>query len=122
MPDATTEAIDRFFDLVDNGVDQVGRVLGCDKQPTEKPRARRARGSEVVVREVLTKPSPAKPLIREARTLPMTSLARRPRFYIVEAVVSGSTQFVVTDGGSARTACVTRQFAEQILQALERAQ
>lgn len=63
-----------------------------------------------------------------APALPLaTRLTRRPRFYIVEAVASASAsasvtpQFIVTDGGNARTVCATRAFAEQILQALEKA-
>jgi hypothetical protein len=123
-PDATMIAIDRFFDLLDSGVDRVDHVLGRGKKAAEK-RPRRARGTEAVVVEVVSKPLPSKPRPTEprmdGRALQPTALARRPRFYIVESVVSGSTQFVVTDGGNARTLCATRLFAEQILQALEKA-
>jgi hypothetical protein len=52
----------------------------------------------------------------------MTALVRKPRFYIVESVSAwGDIDFVVTDGGNARTVCPSRTFAEQILQALEKA-
>jgi hypothetical protein len=51
-----------------------------------------------------------------------TALARKPRFYIIEAVTpSGVTEYVVTDGGNARAVCPSRASAEQILQALEKA-
>jgi hypothetical protein len=50
-----------------------------------------------------------------------TALVRKSRFYIVEAITpSGVTEFVVTDGCNARTVCPSREFAEQILHALEK--
>jgi sRNA-binding protein len=121
VPDATLAAIDRFFDLVDRGVDHADRVLNRGKQTAEKHRARRARRSEVIDAEATPKPSAPKSSNREAPAA-TTALARKPRFYIVEAITpSGDTHFVVTDGGNARTSCSTRAFAEQILQALEKA-
>lgn len=120
VPDGTLSAIDRFFDLVDNGVDHVDRVLNRGKQTAEKHRVRRARRPEVIDTEATPKPSPPKPNHRETPAT-ATALTRRPRFYIVESIVEGSTRFVVTDGGNARTECASREFAEQVLQALERA-
>lgn len=119
MPDGTLAAIDRFFDFVDQGVEHVDRVLNRSKQTTDLPRNRKARRSEVIDTEATPKPSK-----KEERRSPPAStmaLARKSRFYIVEAVDGGTTRFVVTDGGNARATCGTRAFAEQLLQALEKA-
>ena len=108
MQDGTLEAIDRFFDLVDHGVDHVERVLSRDKRLADRPRARKLRPSA----------APGKP----PTAVSTRALTLKSRFYIVEAVTpSGATEFVVTDGGSARTVCPSRAFAEQILRSLEMA-
>ncbi len=119
MADETTQAIDRFFDTLDNGVAAVDRVLNRTAQTTDRAtrtvdqhKARRVK-REVIEAEATPKKEPAK----------ATAVVRKPHFYIVEAVdpKSGSTIFVVTDGGAARTECATREFATRILLALEKA-
>jgi hypothetical protein len=124
VPDGTIEAIDRFFDLVDYGVDHVERVLNRNKRITERQGTRkpRSRGSAPVTAPV-TAPAPV-PIPRKGLTAVTTvstaALMRKPRFYIVEAITpSGVTEFVVTDGGNARTTCPSRVLAEKILRALE---
>ena len=108
MPDGTLQAIDRFFDLVDHGVDHVERILNRGKQAPERHAARKLPRSRVLP---ACKPPAAASATR--------ALARKAPFYIVEAITSsGVTEFVVTDGGSARTACPSRAAAEQILLAL----
>lgn len=118
MPDGTLAAIDRLFDLVDHGVDHVERVLNRGRQTAERHRARKQRRVEAPA------PAPA-PSSRKSSSAPAsssTALARKSRFYIVEAITpSGVIEFVVTDGGKARTACPSREIAEQILGALEKA-
>jgi len=114
-------AIDRFFDLVDRGVDRADHLLSFGKKPVGKARTHKARGAEAVVAEVVPNSSNPKPLGARGTLGTGNGLVRRSRFYIVEAVVSGTTQFVVTDGGKARTVCPTRPFAEQLLIALEKA-
>lgn len=110
VPDGTLEAIDRLFDLVDQGVDHVARVLNRSKQTAERHQGRKLRRPPA--------PTPSRATARPSTT---TALARKSRFYIVEAVTpSGVTEFVVTDGGNARTVCPSRAFAEQILHALEK--
>ena len=118
MPDGTLEAIDRLFDLVDHGVDHVARVLDRGRQTAERHRVRKQRRVESPTSTLTSSP-------RKTSSTPAassTALARKSRFYIVEAVTpSGVTEFVVTDGGKARTACPSRAVAEQILRALEKA-
>lgn len=112
MPDGTLEAIDRFFDLVDHGVDHVERVLNRGKRTAERQRARKLPRSG----------APAVPPPNKPSAAATTALVRKPRFYLVEAIApSGATEFVVTDGGNARSACGSRAFAEQLLRALEKA-
>jgi hypothetical protein len=121
VPDGTIEAIDRFFDLVDHGVDHVDRVLNRGKQTAARQHARKRDRSEVI--DTSGSPAPA-PKPSKPPTAPAAStmaLTRKPRFYIVEAITpAGITEFVVTDGGNARTVCPSRAFAEQILHALEK--
>lgn len=114
MADDTTQAIDRFFDAVDGGVDKVARVLN------------RTQNTEATIRETYGKrrtiiEAEASTVKPKAKTAPSTSMAvaTRPRFYIVESVDPrhGNTIFVVTDGSS-RTECASREFAEQILRSL----
>ena len=118
VPDGTLAAIDRLFDLVDHGVDHVARVLDRGRQTAERHRVRKQRRVENPT-SVLTSS------LRKASPTPAassTALVRKSRFYIVEAVTpSGVIEFVVTDGGNARTACPSRAVAEQILGALEKA-
>ena len=118
MADETTRAIDRIFDLFDSGVDTADRVLNRHKHTDEQLQQLKRRGKR---REIIDADAP-KPKAKEASST-STAVAKRPHFYIVEAVdpKSGSTIFVVTDGGNARTECSTRAFAAQILQALEKA-
>lgn len=116
MSDPTTRSIDRIFDFIDNAVDATDRVLNRSKYTEEQlqehaQERRRKRQVIDAVPEKAAKPSSS------------TAVAKKAHFYIVEAIdpKSGQTIFVVTDGGNARTECGTREFAAQILQALEKA-
>ena len=121
MADETTRAIDRLFDFVDNGVEAADRVLNRHKYTEEQHLERRSKQRREIID---ADPSPM-PKAKETKGASSTAVAvaKRPHFYIVEAVdpKSGSTIFVVTDGGNARTECSTREFAAQILRALEKA-
>ena len=119
MPDETTSAIDRLFDFIDSGVDAADRVLNRSKHTEDKLQQQKRR---VKHREVIDADSDSKPKAK-ASSSTAVAVAKRPNFYIVEAAdpKSGSTIFVVTDGGNARTECSTREFAAQILRALEKA-
>lgn len=114
VPDSTTAAIDRLFDLVDSGVDHLDRVLNRGKQTADQHRSRRAKRPEIIDAE-------ATPKATSKKAEATTSVVKKPRFYIVESIAtSGETRFVVTDGGNARTECGSREFAEKILRALEK--
>lgn len=115
MPDSTIEAIDRFFDLVDNGVEKIDHALNRGKNVEGHQRSRRQRREVIDASsaEVIEKRSSTK----TAETA--TAIARKPHFYIVESVTPSGTIFVVTDGSNARTECSSREFAEKILRALE---
>ena len=105
-----------MFDLVDKGVDAADRVLNRGKQVADDHRARRSK-REVIDTEAT--PTPKKDGAAKATT----AIAKKPHFYIVEAVgEAGTTHFVVTDGGNARAECTSRELAEKILRALEKAQ
>lgn len=112
LPDSTTSAIDRVFDLVDSVVDKTDRVLNRAKYTEEQHRARRAKRSEVAA-------APSVKVDKEPSS--STAIATR-RFRIVEAIAaeSGSTIFVVTNG-AVRAECTTRELAEKILRGLEMA-
>ena len=116
VADETTRAIDRLFDFVDNGVEAADRVLNRHKYTEEQHQVRRSKQR----REIIDADPAPKP---KAKASASTVVAKKLHFYIVEAVdpKSGSTIFVVTDGGNARTECSTREFAAQILRALEKA-
>ena len=91
------------------------RVLNRHKYTEEQHQERRSKRREVIDAESATKPK-----VKQASS--STAVAKKPHFYIVEAIdpKSGGTIFVVTDGGNARTECCTREFAVQILRALEK--
>lgn len=110
--DPTLSAIDRLFDFVDNKVDAVARVLNRTERTVNDVKRR-----DDIIDATATEKKPAS----KARTMTTssTALARKPHFYIVEAVKNGQTVFVVTDGGKARTECANRDFAEKLLRALE---
>lgn len=116
MPDETTRAIDRFFDVIDNGVDTAQRLLNRSSQAEEKLQPKRRR--EIIDAEHAEKKPTTKP-----KTTAPAAVATKPHFYIVESVdpTSGHTIYVVTDGRAARTECASREFAAQILKALEKA-
>ena len=122
VPDSTTDAINRFFDHIDNAVDTADRVLNRSKYTEDKLQdtGKRAKRRQVIDAESAapSKPAPSKPATSKAQ-----AIAKKQSFYIVESVdpTSGNTLFVVTDGGNARTKCATREFATQILRALEKA-
>lgn len=120
MADPTLSAIDRFFDLFDKGVDAADRVLNRSKYTDEQLRSRRAK-REVIDASPVEKS--AKKTAASSSASASTAVAKKPYFYIMESVdpKSGNTIYVVTDGGNARTEAHTREFAEQILRALEKA-
>lgn len=107
---ADTSGIDRFFDLIDSGVEKVDRVLNRTKYTEDKHKARRAAIDDKQAKPPKVTPAPASS---------STAVATR-RFRIIEAVdaQSGETIFVVTDG-NARAECSTRELAEKILRAVE---
>lgn len=112
VPDSTSRAIDRLFDFVDNGVEAVDRVLNRHKYTEEQHKDRRNKQR----REVID----ANPADKSKAKSSGTAVAKKPHFYILESTdKSGATIFVVTDGGSARAECTTRELAAQILRALE---
>lgn len=114
--DSTLSAIDRVFDLVDSGVDKIDRVLNRGKYTEEQHRVRRAKRPEVI-----SAPAPKATKKKAAAAVSSSALARKPRFYIVESISPSGTLFVVTDGGSARAECSTRELAEKLLRSLEAA-
>jgi hypothetical protein len=117
VADPTINAIDRFFDLVDGGVEKIDHVLNRGQRTEGLQHKRRARREiiDAQAAEVIKGDAPAK----EPST--PSALVRKAHFYIVESITPAGTLFVVTDGGSARTECSTREFAEKILRALEAA-
>jgi hypothetical protein len=114
VPDSTINTIDRLFDFVDSGVEKLDRVLNRGKYTAEQHQARRAKPSERV--DVPTKPR-SKRLAQPPAT---TSAHHKPPLYIVEAISPSGTLYVVTDGGSARVECSSREMAQKILHALEK--
>jgi hypothetical protein len=116
VTDPTISAIDRFFDIVDGGVEKIDHALNRGQRTEGLHRTRRQKREiiDAEAAEVIKGESPAKG--------PSTSaLVRKPHFYIVESIMPSGTIFVVTDGGNARTECSSRAFAEKILRALEAA-
>jgi exosome complex RNA-binding protein Rrp4 len=114
VPDSTTSAIDRVFDLVDSVVDKTDRVLNRTKYTEEQHRARRAKRADVDT-------APGVRVVKGAPRSTSTALATR-RFQIIEAIAAetGTTIFVVTNG-DVRAECTTRALAEKILHGLETA-
>lgn len=111
MPDSTLAAIDRFFDLVDSGVEKIDHVLNRGKRTEALHRTRRAGHSAVLDAKAVAP--------KAAKKSTSTALACKVRFYIVESISAEGTLFVVTDGGNARAECSTREIAEKVLRALE---
>lgn len=114
VSDETTRAIDRIFDFVDKGVDVADRVLNRHQHTEDLLRQKRRPRRAVIDAEASS---------HATSSVCRSPVAKKPHFYIVEAAdpKSGDTIYVVTDGGSARTECATRDFAAQILRALEKA-
>lgn len=111
--DPTIGAIDSLYNFLDTNVERLDHALNRGKQIEEKHHARRGKRPEIIDAEA--EPSP-----KTAPKSKATTVARKSHFYIVESISkSGETLFVVTDGGSARTECSTREFAETILRSLE---
>lgn len=102
VPDSTIQAIDRFFDLVDNGVEKLEYMLNRDKR----------------IEEPTTKRPNRTPKQKVPKASTSTALARKSPFYIVEAISPTGTRFIVTDGGNARAECSTRELAEKLLNSL----
>lgn len=115
VADDTIRAIDRLFDFVDNGVNAMDRVLNRHKYTEEQHLEQRSKR-----REVIEAVSDAKP---KAKAATSSAVVKKAHFYMVESVdpKTKRTIFVVTDGANARTECPTREFAAQILHALEKA-
>ena len=101
MADETARAIDKLFDWVDSSVDAADRMLNRHKYTEEQHQVRRSKQR----REVIDTDSSPKPKAKDPKGSSSTAVTKKPHFYIVEAAdpKSGSTIFVVTDGGSART-------------------
>jgi hypothetical protein len=120
VPDSTTRAIDRFFDGFDNAIDTASRVLNRGKQTEEKLQEQRTKRRVIDTPASSPKDKP-KTAAKAAATAAVPAV-KKPHFYIVEAAhpKTGETIYVVTDGGNARTECATREFANQILKALEK--
>lgn len=117
VTDPTINAIDRFFDLVDGGVEKIDHALNRGKSTEGQHRSRRQKREVIDASSAEVKgDAPAKDQAPSA-----SALVRRPRFYVVESITPSGTIFVVTDGGNARTECSSREFAEKILRALEAA-
>lgn len=115
-PSDPLKAINRFYDMVDNGVDAVNRVLHRSQETDEKLRPNKRR--EIIDAEPVTERKRGESPPKSAST----AVAKRPHYYIVESVdPKGNTLYVVTDGGNARTECTTRAFAQTVLTALEKA-
>jgi hypothetical protein len=117
VTDPTINAIDRFFDLVDGGVEKIDHALNRGQRTEGQQRTRRQK-REVIDAESAEVSKKAAPATGVATA---TTLARKAHFYIVESITPSGTIFVVTDGGNARTECSSREFAEKILRALEAA-
>ncbi len=121
MPaDPTTRSIDQLFDFIDKGVDAVDRVVNRSKYADEQLQEQAQEHDRRRKRREIIDAVPEKPVKKESS--PPTAIVRKSHFYIVEQIdpKSGQTLFVVTDGGNARTECATREFAAQILRALEK--
>jgi hypothetical protein len=114
VPDSTTSAIDRVFDLVDNGVEKIDRVLNRTKYTEEQHRTRRSsRRAEVIDTAPVVK-------VKKAEASASSTAIATRKFRIVETTSqSGQMIFAVTNGGSARAECTSRELAEKILRALE---
>jgi hypothetical protein len=124
--DATLNAIDRFFDIVDSGVEKIDHAFNRGKEIEDKQHSRRRQRGEVIIdaklaQEKKASAAPAQESAKKAAPASTSSLARKPHFYIVESASPTGLLFVVTDGGKARTECSTREFAEKILRALKEA-
>jgi hypothetical protein len=120
VPDSTINAIDRFFDCLDSGVEKIDHVINRAKYTEEQHLTRRARGVEIVASPPKQKPAKKMPALGAAPTAATAALSRKPRFYIVESFTPSGTMFVVTDGGTARAECSTRELALKLLRALEK--
>jgi hypothetical protein len=119
--DPTTRSIDQLFDFIDKGVDAVDRVVNRSKYADEQLQEQAQEHDRRRKRRKIIDTVPEKVVKKESS--PSAVLVRKPHFYISEAVdpKSGQTIYVVTDGRHARTECATREFATQILRALEKA-
>jgi hypothetical protein len=118
VSDPTISAIDRVFDLVDNSVEKIDRVLNRTKYTEEQHAFRRAKLPVVIDTAATVKVKKKKEASAPAATT--TALATR-KFRIIESIdaASGKALFVVTNGAAARAECTTRELAEKILHALE---
>lgn len=115
VADSNTNSIDRVFDLIDDTVDKVDRVLNRSKYTEDQHRTRRAKAG----RQERLDTSPTVKVAKPAPPSTSTAIAAR-QFRIVEAIAAetGTTIFVVTNG-TVRAECSTRDLAEKILRGLE---
>lgn len=105
MPDPIISAIDRLFDLVDNGVEKVDHFVNRVKRTDDLHHKRVAeRAPKAAAKAASTE----------------TSVARRPGFRLIEATdaQTGQTIFVVTNG-TVKAECIKREDALELLRRLE---
>lgn len=109
MADHTTAKIDKFFDALDTGIDNFGKVLGHVKKSTTKGvNDQRAAAIDAHASEV-------------GRGDPTAGTALAvSRFKIIEATdaETGEPVFIVTNG-TVKAECSTRAMAETIRRAVE---
>ena len=105
---ADTSGIDSVFDFIDNGIDQIDRVLNRHKHIDDK------------LKGAHDEPPPASEVKSAKPSTPSTPWPARHRFRLIESLdgETGETYFVVTNGIE-RTECNSRAMAEQIMRAME---
>lgn len=118
MADDATRAIDGVFDLIDGFADKADRLFNRAKYTGEKYKEQKTKAPEVID----VTPNEPKADKSAAASSSSKAVVKKANYRIVEAVKNGETVFVVTDGGSARTECQDRAFAEQLLTMLKAAQ
>jgi hypothetical protein len=108
--DPITRKIDKFFDVVDAGLDEAGHLLNRGKRAED--RAAKARYPDAIDAEFT--PTPSRP--------PDATGMVRSRFRIIELTdaVTNKVVWVVTDGET-ETKCTTREKAERMRIAMEAA-
>lgn len=112
MADSTTAKIDKFFDALDSGIDNFGKVLGrVEKSTTKSVNGQRAEAIDAHASEV-------------GRGDPTAGTALAvSRFKIIEATdaETGMPVFIVTNG-AVKAECSSREMAEKVRRAVEQGQ